>query len=58
MGIKALTVIFAVFTLSLLIMDTTVLPSWISANKSLYQLTFVLWLIGISFAIVKFGLEI
>jgi len=58
MGFMGLIVVFSLFAFSLLVMNTSVLPYWLTSNEDLYILAIVLWLVGIGLAFVKFGLGI
>jgi len=58
MGVKGLIIVFSLFALSLLVINTTVLPYWLTSNQNLYNLTIILWLVGFVLAFTKFGLDV
>ena len=59
MGFKGMIVIIILFAFSFLVMTPSlnVLPSWITGNTQLYDITIIIWLVGFALAFTKFGLE-
>lgn len=58
MGLKATIGMLALFGFSMMVITSNILPSWLTSNTPLYQLTIILWYIGLAIGFIKFGFEI